>query len=149
MLIPFEYNLCNFIYKEWNLCIFFLKGPTVRTWYGLLAKRITHPNATVRTVQKLAIDQFIFAPIFIAQLVSIISYMQHQDVNKIQEKLKNEYLDILVANYYLWPAVQIINFRFIPLNYQVLFTQTVAVLWNIYISWKTNVNERQTLAIEI
>lgn len=127
--------------------VFFFQGPTVRAWYGFLAKRITHPNAVVRTLQKVAIDQFIFAPIFIAQLVSIISFMQHQDVGKITKKLQNEYVDIVLANYYVWPWVQLVNFRFVPLNYQVLLTQAVAVMWNTYVSWKTNVADNRGKAL--
>lgn len=73
-----------------------------------------------------------------AQLVAIISYMQHQSLERIEEKLRREFLDILVANYYVWPWVQLVNFRFVPLNYQVPLTQIVAVMWNMYISWKTN-----------
>lgn len=76
-----------------------------------------------------------------AQLVAIISFMQHQSLTKVQEKLRREYLDILIANYYVWPWVQLVNFRFVPLNYQVPLTQIVAIMWNIYISWKTNKNE--------
>lgn len=92
----------------------------------------------MRTLQKVLVDQLVFAPVFMAQLVAIISYMQHQSLERIEEKLRREFLDILVANYYVWPWVQLVNFRFVPLNYQVPLTQIVAVMWNMYISWKTN-----------
>lgn len=92
---------------------------------------------------KVGIDQIIFAPIFIALLVSTISYMQDQNVQLIEHKLKTQYKDILISNYYVWPWVQIVNFRWVPLNYQVLLTQTVAFLWNIYISWKTYSDEKE------
>lgn len=95
-----------------------------------------------RTVQKVFVDQFVFAPVFLAALLSVIGYSQHQDVEKVKEKLQNEYTDILTSNYAVWPWVQLINFRFVPLNYQVLLTQSVAVLWNIYFSWRTNLRER-------
>lgn len=95
-----------------------------------------------RTVQKVFVDQFVFAPVFLAALLSVIGYSQHQDVEKVKDKMKNDYLDILTSNYAVWPWVQLINFRFVPLNYQVLVTQSVAVLWNIYFSWRTNLRER-------
>lgn len=97
-----------------------------------------------RTVQKVCVDQFVFAPFFLAALLSVIGYSQHQDIDKVKDKMKNEYVDILKSNYAVWPWVQLINFRFVPLNYQVLLTQSVAVLWNIYFSWRTNLRERAT-----
>lgn len=96
---------------------------------------------------KVGIDQLIFAPICLAMLVSILSYMQDRNVQMIEHKLKTQYKDILIANYYVWPWVQIVNFRLVPLNYQVLFTQTVAFLWNIYISWKT-FSEKEKSSLE-
>ena len=40
----------------------------------------------------------------------------------------------LVANWKLWPVANFINFRFVPLNYRVIFTNIVAIFWNIYLS---------------
>lgn len=78
-------------------------------------------------------------------LLSIIGYSQVQDVDNVKIKLQSEYTDILKANYSLWPWVQIINFQFVPLNYQVLLTQTVAVFWNVYFSWRTNLKDRSNV----
>lgn len=110
--------------------------------------RIRAKKPLTRTLEKVFVDQFVFAPLFLGGLISIIGFTQHFDIVKVKDKLQNEYLDILKSNYYVWPWVQLINFRFVPLNYQVLLTQTVAVLWNIYVSWRTNLSERELNVID-
>lgn len=38
----------------------------------------------------------------------------------IKKKFSDVYLPALKANWVLWPAVQIINFRFMPLQFQIV-----------------------------
>ena len=37
-----------------------------------------------------------------------------------------------MANWKLWPAVQFINFYLIPLNYQLLFLNVIAIGWTAF-----------------
>ena len=53
------------------------------------------------------------------------------------EIIQNQLPDILVADVKLWPAMQFINFYFMPLNYQVAFNSAVAIGWGTYFSLKT------------
>ncbi|CRK92502.1 CLUMA_CG006041, isoform A [Clunio marinus] len=120
------------------LLIGFFGGLGLRKWYGVLQSRFTSPNKTANTLKKVAVDQLFFAPAFIGALVGSVGLLQGQNPNDITKKLKREFPDILLANYKLWPAVQLLNFYFVPLNYQVVLVQVVAVLWNTYVSFKTN-----------
>ena len=44
----------------------------------------------------------------------------------------------VVANWKLWVPAQLINFGLVPLHFQVLFANGVAVAWNTYLSWATH-----------
>ena len=44
------------------------------------------------------------------------------------------FIPALVANWKLWPAVQTINFRFMPLRYRVPFTGAVGIAWQVFLS---------------
>jgi len=41
-------------------------------------------------------------------------------VKAIKKKFNDVYLPALKANWVLWPAVQLINFRFMPLQFQIV-----------------------------
>ena len=51
------------------------------------------------------------------------------------EKLNHSYFAALKMNYLIWPAVQLVNFRFVPLQHRLMFVNVIAIGWNSYLSW--------------
>ncbi|XP_011146288.1 protein Mpv17 isoform X2 [Harpegnathos saltator] len=118
----------------------FISGPATRTWYGILDKYIGSKGYIVG-IKKVVCDQLLFAPTFIAVLLVAIGFCQGKDIKGLKTKLLNEYSDILINNYKLWPMVQLMNFSLVSLNYQALVVQSVALLWNSYISYRTSLDK--------
>ncbi|KAE8605830.1 hypothetical protein XENTR_v10015330 [Xenopus tropicalis] len=79
-----------------------------------------------------------FAPCFLGCFLSIAGALNGLSGEQIWGKLKRDYTDALITNYYIWPAVQVANFYFIPLYHRLAVVQCVAVIWNSYLSWKAN-----------
>lgn len=113
-----------------------LVGPGLHFWYGRLAALIPGTSTTA-VLQRLALDQFIWAPIFIALFFSSMSLLQGKP-EAILPNLKQNVWAAMKVNWQLWPAANFINFKFVPVMHQVLFANFVALIWNTYLSWATS-----------
>jgi protein Mpv17 len=52
-----------------------------------------------------------------------------------KQKLERSYTEALKSNYLLWPFVQMVNFKLVPLEHRVLVVNLVSIGWNCYLSW--------------
>lgn len=52
----------------------------------------------------------------------------------VTHKLGDMYLPTLKANFMVWPLVQIINFRIMPVQFQLPFVSTIGIAWTAYLS---------------
>ncbi|XP_053565426.1 protein Mpv17 [Bombina bombina] len=112
-------------------------GPVVGGWYKILDRLIPGSTKSV-ALKKMLLDQGGFAPCFLGCFLMIAGALNGLSYDDNVSKLKRDYKDALIANYYIWPAVQIANFYFIPLYHRLAVVQCVAIVWNSYLSWKAN-----------
>ncbi|XP_075940339.1 mitochondrial inner membrane protein Mpv17 isoform X1 [Anarhichas minor] len=116
---------------------FFFVGPVIGSWYKVLDRLVVGGTKSA-AMKKMLVDQLCFAPCFLGAFLGISGALNGLTVEENVTKLKRDYPDALISNYYLWPAVQIANFYFIPLHYRLAVVQIVAVTWNSYLTWKAN-----------
>uniref|UniRef100_A0A7M4E5V9 Mitochondrial inner membrane protein Mpv17 n=1 Tax=Crocodylus porosus TaxID=8502 RepID=A0A7M4E5V9_CROPO len=107
-------------------------GPVLGGWYKLLDRLVLGTTKTV-AVKKMVLDQVGFAPIFLGSFLAIAGA-----VNSLSAKENWEKIQRVSPWGCIWPAVQVANFYFIPLNYRLAVVQCVAIVWNSYLSWKAN-----------
>ncbi|CAG8595277.1 12099_t:CDS:2, partial [Ambispora gerdemannii] len=111
-----------------------IAGPAIANWYRFLDKFVTIKNPNKALLARVAIDQAFFAPCFIAVFFGAQGVMEGKSRQAIMQKLKTAYPNALINNYRIWPAVQLINFRFVPLQHRLMVVNVVALGWNTYLS---------------
>jgi len=116
---------------------FALVAPVVHLWYGALMTRFPGTSITT-TLKRTFVDQAVFAPIFLPTFMTNLMLLEgKRTTEEIIPELKRNYPDALVSNWALWIPAMLINFRFVPSKYQVLYSNMVGFVWNTYLSWKT------------
>ena len=114
----------------------FLMAPVQFKWFGLLTRwfPITPTRGTIPALQRVAMDQLIFAPIGLSAFFTFMTLAEGGGKKHVIKKFQDIYIPTLRANYILWPAVQIVNFRVMPLQFQIPFVSTVGIAWTAYLS---------------
>jgi hypothetical protein len=120
---------------------FVVAGPMLSTWYTFLNGQFTGQSALRQTVSRTFVDQFLFTPVFITTFFSVNGILDGKSSEQIQSKLNADFKSTLVANWKLWIPVQVLNFTFIPPDLRLLFVNSVATIWNSFLSFK---NQSQT-----
>lgn len=83
-------------------------------------------------VARVAVDQTLFAP---TSLFIFLSSMAIMEGSSPSEKLEKSYATALTKNWIVWPFVQLINFRFVPLEHRVILVNVISLGWNCYLSY--------------
>ena len=115
----------------------FLMAPLQHRWFAFLSHAfpITKSrSALLPALQRVAMDQLIFAPIGLGVFFTFMTVAEGGGRRAVLKKFQDVYLPALRANYMVWPAVQILNFRTVPIQFQIPFVSTVGIAWTAYLS---------------
>jgi protein Mpv17 len=115
-------------------------APVQFTWFKFLSRAfpITKNAALGPALKMVAFDQLVFAPVGecyfdmigvldtanvslgIATFFTIMTIAEGGGRRAVSHKLRDMYLPTLKANFMVWPLVQIINFRIMPIQFQLV-----------------------------
>ncbi|KAL4855073.1 PXMP2/4 family protein 2 [Chlorella vulgaris] len=129
----------TFDWKRFGIFTFLglvLIGPALHYWYGSLGSLVKVGGNTGAAL-RMVVDQLCFAPLFISAIVSSIMTLEGKGP-EVPGRLRRDLLDIMKSNWLLWVPFQFVNFRFVPPQLQVLMANGVALIWNVYMSWKSH-----------
>ena len=138
----------------------FLMSPIQHRWFGFLSK--TFPiqktgSAWIPALKRVAFDQFLFAPAGLAAFFTYMTLAEGGGKRAVQRKFQDVYVPALKANFLIWPTVQIINFRVMPIQFQIVrfpclhlcillissqpFVSTIGIAWTAYLSLTNSAEE--------
>ncbi|KAI9830180.1 MAG: Plasma membrane t-SNARE, secretory vesicle fusion [Phylliscum demangeonii] len=106
-------------------------GPAATIWFRFLQRRVRLPNRNAEIVARVVADQAIFGPTILVAFLTSMSLMEGSDP---ADKLKKTYKQALLKGWSIWPVVQLVNFKFVPLEHRLLVVNVFALGWNCYLS---------------
>ncbi|CAN8009628.1 unnamed protein product, partial [Ixodes pacificus] len=119
-------------------------GPVLRMWYQTLDWMSPRTDASGVALNVL-LTELVFAPAFLLGVFVIFGVLEWKSWEDIVGTIRAKYLGTLAVNLVFWPATQVVNFRFVPLNYRLLFADFMGLLWGSFVSWRANSRYRNGL----
>jgi hypothetical protein len=117
----------------------FMNGLMLHYWYRsldyLFGSSMKHYGGVL---VKVAMDQIVYAPFSIGVFFSMASISKGGDsamiCDRLKEKTQESFLDTWAADCLVWPLVNFLNFRFIPISLRPTFVGAAQLMWQTYMS---------------
>ena len=68
-------------------------------------------------------------------LFYLVTSVLQGETSQVPTKLKDKFVPTLIASYTLWPAAHAINFKFVPSQQRILYTNIVSVSTAVFPEW--------------
>ena len=96
-------------------------------------------NNNLRVLKSLLYDQTIHATFFTVVFYYYMGLVNGKSFEDSTKEVEKKLVPTLIDNWKLWPAAMFINFKFIPTQYSVLYTNLVGIVWLTYLSYLQNI----------
>ncbi|KAK0403125.1 hypothetical protein QR680_016729 [Steinernema hermaphroditum] len=115
----------------------FVIAPLQTRWFRLLEHRVTARRPKISPLKRVLVDQTFGAPFFNTTFLFTLALLENRSLRSATHSVQHQIGPVLLANYKLWPFVQLLNFYVVPLQYRIVLLQFVGIFWNAYISYAT------------
>ncbi|MBA0657721.1 hypothetical protein Gotri_009233 [Gossypium trilobum] len=115
-------------------------GPAGHYWYEGLDRFIKlrlqlRPKSVKFVAAKVAMDGLIFGPFDLFVFFSYMGLSTGKSVPEVKADVKRDFIPALILEGGIWPIVQIANFRYVPVRYQLLYVNIFCLLDSAFLSW--------------
>jgi len=121
---------------------FCVSGPLGSLWYPILDKfmRVKFPHfkeGSFRFVAtKVMFEQAIYGPLLTLLFFPTVSLIEGGDsLRTLPQRMKNDFWQTLLVDELAFTLIAPITYKYIPINFQLIWTSTVSVFENMFFSW--------------
>lgn len=93
------------------------------------------PKSLKFVTAKVAADGIVFGPLDLLIFFSYMGFASGRSIDQVKEGVKRDFLPALLVGGTVWPLVQIANFRYVPVRYQLLYVNLFCLLDSSFLSW--------------
>jgi protein Mpv17 len=115
-------------------------------WYGLLDRVFGSSMKLKVSLLKTACDQFAFSPTEISCFMVYTHVIEHHKDRTLYEKLAADLPATLLSSYVFWLPCSLINFYLVPLHLRALYTGSMCVLWDTFMSFASHNRLKESLS---
>lgn len=112
-------------------------SPLASIWFGKVLEKVKFASPAANIATKVALDQGIASPAFIALFFSVTTLMNGGSVNDAKKKVQDNWWPTLKTAWGLWIPVQGLNMALVPPTQRLLFVNVVSIFWNTFLSMKS------------
>jgi len=113
-------------------------GPLLHYSYNHLIPLFANGNSLRALGKKLFFTQTAFSCFSIASFFTYMSLKEGKGLDATYNEVSSKLGPTMITNWKVWPLLQLINFKFVPLPLQVLYVNFMAIWWNAYLSFMKN-----------
>ncbi|GLC47787.1 hypothetical protein PLESTB_000025700 [Pleodorina starrii] len=128
-----------------RLCLWsvMIGTPLAHYWFRFLDTRVMPhaPTSNSAVVTKLLLDQLLMSPAGTAFFFFGFRLLEGGSLAEARSSVSSKWAPTMALNYVLWPAANIINFKFVPPEQRILYVNCVALFWSAVMSHMANRKE--------
>lgn len=133
-----------------------LNGFLMVKWFGVLDKYVGASMTSPRVlVTKTVLDQVVYAPFSISAFFAYTSLILHEKeyrdhkhpqttgwTTRFREKMQDKFVTTFEADCAVWPMINLVQFRLVPLHLRPTVNGISALLWQGFLSHQAEDEER-------
>jgi len=100
-----------------------------------LSHNFNYSSRILSLATKISINQICFAPLFNTYFFGMQVLLAGEGLVAAWERVQRTVPTSIVNSLKLWPAVSVVNFSVVPIEYRSVFAGVIAVGWQTYLAW--------------